>query len=86
VTPKLEQVFLRVLDLPPDTDCRGLRYRHHERWDSVAQFQLVMEIEQEFGVTLSDEDVLKMSSFEQVLAIVQRAVGHGSPAGDPSHE
>ena len=49
------------------------------RWDSLMQLTLVSAIEQEFGLTLSDEDVLELNSFESALLILQEkwSNGHG---------
>lgn len=47
------------------------------RWDSLMQLTLVSAIEQEFGVTLADEDVLELNSFESALLILQDKLPHG---------
>lgn len=47
------------------------------RWDSLMHLTLVSAIEQEFGVTLSDEDVLDLNSFESALQIVQEKLVDG---------
>jgi len=39
-------------------------------WDSLCQLTLMIAIEQEFGVTLSDQDSLELSSYSMALAIV----------------
>ena len=39
-------------------------------WDSFFHLTLVLAIEQEFGVTLTDVDVLELSSFASALDIV----------------
>ncbi|HMB81494.1 MAG TPA: phosphopantetheine-binding protein [Vicinamibacterales bacterium] len=40
-------------------------------WDSLFQLTLVLAIEQEFGVTLSDTDVLDLNSFDSALHILE---------------
>lgn len=40
-------------------------------WDSFFHLTLVLTIEQEFGVTLTDVDVLELSSFASALHILE---------------
>jgi acyl carrier protein len=50
-------------------------------WDSVNHLRLVMELEQTFGITLSDDDVLGMASLRDAEAALARH-GVGAPASD----
>ena len=45
------------------TNCLG--------WDSLTQLNLMLAIEQEFGITFSDDDGADMNSFEMALIVVQ---------------
>jgi acyl carrier protein len=69
---RLRDIFLRTLDLPPGTDCTELEYRREERWDSVAHLQLIVELEEEFGVTIDNDDVLLMTSYRNIRDVLQR--------------
>lgn len=69
---RLHAVFWRTLDLPAGTDCLQLEYRHEARWDSVAHLQLIVELEQEFGVSIGNEDVLLMTSYPAIRDVLQR--------------
>ena len=40
-------------------------------WDSLFQLTLVLAIEQEFGVTLTDAEVLDLNSFGSALQILE---------------
>jgi acyl carrier protein len=42
------------------------------QWDSVAHLQLVVAIEDEFGVRLSPTDVIDLKSYAAAIAILQR--------------
>ena len=46
-----------------------------DAWDSVNHFRLVMEIEQVFDVTLSDDEVTDLESLAQVEALIARKLG-----------
>lgn len=43
-----------------------------EKWDSMAQLNLVLELEDEFGISLEPEEIGEMTSFETVRQIVAR--------------
>lgn len=42
-----------------------------EKWDSMNQLNLVVELEMEFGVSFEPEEIAKMRSFEEVAQILK---------------
>lgn len=42
-----------------------------EKWDSMGQLNLVVELESEFDVTLEPEEIAEMTSFERVIQILK---------------
>lgn len=45
-----------------------------EIWDSLATVNLLALVEEEFGVTVDDEDSIRFDSFKNILAYLQRAM------------
>ena len=45
-----------------------------EKWDSMNQLNLVVELEMEFGVLFEPEEIAKMRSFEEVVQIVNSKI------------
>ena len=43
-----------------------------ESWDSIGQLQLIMNIEAEFGIRLSTEDVVQIDSVEKCIDVVSK--------------
>jgi acyl carrier protein len=39
-------------------------------WDSLAQVEVILSLEEEFGITVSDADALNLDSFDAALALV----------------
>ena len=70
---RLREVFARALDLPAGTDCDGMEYQNEPRWDSVAHLNLIVELERVFDIVVSNDDVLKMTSFARILETLQRS-------------
>ncbi len=42
-----------------------------EKWDSMGQLNLVVELESEFDVTLEPEEIGKMKSFNDIIRILK---------------
>ena len=42
-----------------------------EKWDSMGQLNLVVELESEFDVTLEPEEIGEMRSFEDIIRILK---------------
>lgn len=42
-----------------------------EKWDSLAQLNLVVELESEFGVSLEPEEIGTMQSYDDVIRILK---------------
>ena len=42
-----------------------------EKWDSMGQLNLVVELESEFDVTLEPEDIGEMKSFDDIIRILK---------------
>jgi acyl carrier protein len=48
-------------------------------WDSVGQVNLIMALEQEFGISFSDEQSVELRSFELVVCLVADALAAKKP-------
>ena len=44
-----------------------------EKWDSMGQLNLVVELESEFDVTLEPEEIGEMKSFDDIIKILKTA-------------
>ena len=45
-----------------------------EKWDSMGQLNLVVELESEFNVTLEPEEIGEMKSFNDIIRILKTKV------------
>lgn len=45
-------------------------------WDSMAQLNLALELEEEFGISLEPEEISKMKSFDEIKNIVEKNLRH----------
>ena len=61
-----------VMQLELGLEVEDIRRQQVEQWDSVNHLRLVLELEETFGITLNDEDVLSMQSLRQIEGILRR--------------
>jgi acyl carrier protein len=64
-------VLRSQLMLPPDVDLTTIAYGRTETWDSVAHMQLVLALEEAFGIALDADDVVAMSSYAAATRILR---------------
>jgi acyl carrier protein len=66
----LKSAFVQALGIAPEIPTEQLVYRQIPQWDSMAHMILVQEIEAEFNVMLSTDQVMDLSSFDRGLEIL----------------
>ena len=71
-----EQEFLRGLrdrlawpDLGPDTDLTG-----DDRWDSLAQVDVVMFVQDELGQTLAADELQRVTKARELIGLVRESL------------
>lgn len=45
-----------------------------EKWDSLKHMQLILSLEEEFGVEFSDDEVVELLSYDKILDALKRLV------------
>lgn len=66
---KVLEILKNVFELETvDTTCSQ---NTCEKWDSMGQLNLVVELETEFDVSLEPEEIGEMKSFEDIIKILK---------------
>ena len=66
---KILEILKNVFELETvDTTCSQTTC---EKWDSMGQLNLVVELETEFDVSLEPEEIGEMKSFEDIIRILK---------------
>jgi acyl carrier protein len=68
------EVMSRCLDLSVDS-CKEARWRETEAWDSFAFVEIVAELEERLGISLSEADIENVSDYRDLAATLQKATG-----------
>jgi acyl carrier protein len=71
-SPKLDDIFRAVLELPAGTDVSGTRQESEAGWDSLAHAVLIGAIESEFNLQIDAADSLELNSYEAVSRFLEQ--------------
>lgn len=69
---RLANVLSSVFEIRTEQVNMGLTRESVSNWDSLTQLDLVVSLEQEFGVILEIEDVASMTSVESIAGILRK--------------
>jgi acyl carrier protein len=67
----LDGTLRSALALPAQMDLNTVAYGATDGWDSVGHMQLVLAIEEAFGITLDADDVVAMNTYAAVRRILR---------------
>jgi acyl carrier protein len=67
---KLREIFDDILEAGRNIDADRPR-EQYEKWDSLANVNLLMAINDEFDVKLSLDEMAELNSFSKILALVR---------------
>lgn len=63
------EILKRVLELDDVDDT--LSSANCEKWDSLAQLNISVELEMEFGVALEPEEIAALASYKDIVRILK---------------
>jgi len=67
---RVRDVLARVMEVPPAEVTPASQQAEFARWDSIRHLDLVMEIEAEFGCTLSMREATALRSVPDILRVL----------------
>ena len=69
---KYNQAFYEAFDLDKGTDLTKLEYQSIDEWDSIGHMTLMSELEDNFDITISTEDLIQFESYKQGVEILDK--------------
>lgn len=66
---KVLEILKNVLEL--EQVDRSISSSNCDKWDSMAQLNISVELESEFGTSLEPEDIAALSSYEDIVRILK---------------
>ena len=67
----LKNIMSNLFDISVDDINDNISTENCEQWDSLQHLNLIIAIEEEFGVSLTDDDVLKIKDFKTIIDILE---------------
>lgn len=74
IQPKLQNIFRDVFDDDTLVIVRATHAGDIPDWDSLAQINLVVAIEKDFGITMSLQDMATLSNVGDMIDLIQTNV------------
>ena len=68
---KLKEVLARIFTVSIDTITEDASPDTIENWDSLRHMNLVLALEEEFGVELTDDQVVEIISYKLIRIVLQ---------------
>ncbi len=72
---ELDELIAVTLKVPQSTVTDALSFGDHAAWDSLTHIKLIEAIEQAYGVTISDEEMLELSNVQAIREFVGKVNG-----------
>jgi acyl carrier protein len=72
VSGRIREIMAQVLDLSPETIDTTLSTTTSSAWTSLNHLMLVSQLESEFGVVFSNQEIKELSSFPAIVEILGR--------------
>ncbi len=72
---ELDELIAVTLKVPQSTVIDALSFGDHAAWDSLTHIKLIEAIEQAYGVTISDEEMLELSNVQAIREFVGKVNG-----------
>ncbi len=66
------EAFYEAFDLEEGADLSELKYQSIDEWDSIGHMTLMSELEDNFNITISTEDLIQFESYKQGTEILGR--------------
>ena len=68
---RLKIIMSNLFDITVDDINNNISPENCEQWDSLQHMNLIFAIEDEFGISLTDDDVLKIKDFKSIIHILE---------------
>jgi acyl carrier protein len=75
IRPRVLRAVSQIMDVPDDQLSDSSSPDTIAAWDSLRHMNLVLALEEEFGIKFSDEQIMTMSTVERILAGVNEQLG-----------
>jgi acyl carrier protein len=72
IAARVREVVAQVMDLPADDVGPGLSASTSSAWTSLNHLMLISQLENEFGVVFSNQEIKELTSYTAILRVLGR--------------
>lgn len=69
---QLQELIAKILLVDPNTVTPETRQEEIEDWDSMTHLVLISDIEQEFDVKFTDDEVTEIESVDDIIELLEQ--------------
>ena len=73
----IKDMICAVLDISPSTYSADIGLNKHPRWDSLAHVQVLLALEQAFGLVVSDDMYDRTRTVKDIRSYLEDHISHG---------
>lgn len=78
ITTQVRELLAKVLDVPAGSISTGFSAEAAPAWTSLNHLMLISQIENDFGISFSNQEIRRLDSFEQIVETVARHLNAGT--------
>jgi acyl carrier protein len=75
VLERIRAIFAAIFSVPAGSVELGTSQKNLPAWDSMGHLNLVLDLEQEFGLSFAPEEVEKMTDVAAIVATIEASSG-----------
>jgi len=69
---KINEILIQTFKLNAEEVAKNLSMKQVNRWDSITHMDLIVNIEEAFGIQISGDDIAEMTTFDSIREIVSK--------------
>ncbi len=78
IADRVREVLAQVLDVPANTIDEGFSAESSGNWTSLNHLMLISQLEGEFGVVFSNQEIPRLTSYQAIVDTLGRRLATGA--------
>ena len=67
---KVKTIMAGILEVPVDSITEATRMGNVDTWDSLRHMEIIVAIEEAFGLEFAAEDLMEMTSMQDIMRVL----------------
>lgn len=72
---KIQQVIATVLNIDPSLVTEDASSKTLENWDSLYHMNIILGVEEQYGITFTDDEIVNLTSYTSLAEAVKKHQG-----------